>query len=238
MKKIKLIVLLALVSLFAVACNRMTLEEVDAGQTYTYVKDGGFFLDYQGNAVPVSETQGKKIASWYTEPICPFCLALNDEVEPYLRDIQGENTLIKLVPLTFLGSTGVEGEVTYSDYITGVWLSMAENDPELVGQYYDITSKNSFLAELQNSPNQNLLIQQVYTDTLNGQNWEQIMTDRPEFTELAKRMTLFTRSDRDLADKTVNGKVTTPTLLVEGEDKAIDLSNPEGVRPKLEEALK
>lgn len=237
MKKIKFIILMVLVALLAIGCQQMKIEEVDGENQFEYVKDGGFYLNNMNVAVPVAEAQNMKIMDWYTEPICPYCLEIEAETSPYLKDIQGDNTVIRVVPLTFLGRTGVEDEVTYSDVMTGIWLSMAENDPELVGEYYHTVATAEYLNELQKQSNQNMYMQQTYEE-LGGEKWDDIIADLPVFMEVTTRSTEFSRRNKALARKTKNGRLTTPTLYVQGEEMALDVSDMSIVRPQLEEALK
>lgn len=237
MKKIKLVLLVVLVALLAVGCQQMKIEEVDGENQFEYVKDGGFYLNNMNVAVPVSQTENLKIMDWYTEPICPYCLTLEEETSSYLTEIQGDNTVIRVVPLTFLGRTGVENEVTYSDVITGIWLSMAENDPEMVGKYYHKVATEEYLNELQQQPNQNVFMQQTYEE-LGGEKWNKIIADLPVFMEVTTRSTEFSRRNKTLARKTHNGRLTTPTLYVQGEDMALNLDDGGDIRAKLEEALK
>lgn len=238
MKKIKIILLVTIVAIFATACsNQMKIEEVDAGQSFTYVKDGGFYLDNKGIAVPVAETEGKKVLEWYTEPICPYCLTLEEVTSPYLYDIQGDNTLIKYFPLTFLGGKGIEGEVTYSDVMSGLLLSMAENDPEMVGKYLHKVNNQEFLNQLQSASNQDEFIHQTYLD-LEGTKWNEIQADLKTFMDITDRNTEFARRNKELASKTVDGRLTTPTLYIQGEEKALDLTDIKDPKGLLEEALK
>lgn len=238
MKNKKLLVLVLVLSLLIVACGKkMAKDEIDGGETFKYVYQGGFYLNNKNEAVPVEEAKNKKIVEWYTEPICPFCVKLNDTTKEYKKDIQNDNTLIKYVPLTFLGKTGMEGEVTYSDVITGIWLSMAEHDPELVGKYYELTSNEEWLNKLQESPNQNQTIHEAYAITLSGKNWDKIFGDLEKFMQISKNSTEYIKTDKELASKTKGGKLTTPTLYVQGAEKAVDIYDEANLKANLEEAL-
>lgn len=238
MKNKKILVLVLALSLLVVACGKkISKDEIDGGDTFKYVDQGGFYLNNKNEAVPVEEAKNKKIVEWYTEPICLSCVELGDETKPYLKDIQDDDTLIKYVPLTFLGKTGAEGEVTYSDVITGIWLSMAEHDPELVGEFYDLTSSEEWLNKLQESPNQNQTIHEAYAVTLSGKNWDKIFGDLEKFMQISKNSTEYIKTDKELASKTKDGTITTPTLYVQGAEKVVDVHDEANLKKNMEEAL-
>lgn len=238
MKKIKMLVIFAFVMLTAVACGeKMTADDIDGENQFTYVDNGGFYVNNEGKAVPSSEAEGKKIVEWYTEPLCPYCLRLDAQVSPYLYDIQGEDTLIKYMPLSFIGKTGVEGEITYSDRMTAIWFSMAENDPDMVAAYKHLTATEDFINDIQNAPDQNLFMEEAYTVTLEGEKWDEIEADLETFLEVSRNATEYSRRNKELASKIPGGSVVTPTLYVQGEDEVVNLET-ENLRTTLEEVLK
>lgn len=238
MKNIKLLLLLFAVLILGVACNKMTEDDVDGeGNEFSYVDNGGIFVDNKGHAIPKSQTEGMKIVRWYTEPLCPYCLNLEDATKDYIMDVQGDNTLIKYIPLSFLGGRGIEGEVTYSDVISSMVLSIAENDPEVVGKFMHTVLTNEFVEAIQQEADQDGYIRQAYTDA-GGTKLSEVEEDLPVFMEVVERSTNYTRTDKALAKRTPNGKLTTPMIWVEGEEKTIDVSLDQDFRPLFEEKLK
>lgn len=239
MKKIKLVLILVLSMCFFVACNKMTEDQIDGeGNTFSYINNGGFFVNNQGHAVPVEQAKDYKIVRWYTEPLCPYCLALEDASRDYIRDVQGDNTLIKYIPLSFLGGRGIEGEITYSDMMSAMIMSIAENDPEKVGDFMHIVLSNEFVEQIQLESDQNGFIRKAYVDGVGGEKLAEVEADIEKFMEVIDRSTQYTRTDKDLAKKTPNGKLTTPMIWVEGEEKTIDVSLDQDFRPLFEEKLK
>lgn len=238
MKNIKLLLLLLAVLILGVACNKMTEDDVDGeGNEFTYVDNGGIFVDNKGHAIPKSQTEGMKIVRWYTEPLCPYCLKLEDATKDYIMDVQGDNTLIKYIPLSFLGGRGIEGEVTYSDVISSMALSIAENDPEVLGKFMHTVFTNEFVETIQKEADQDAYIRKAYTDA-GGTKLTEVEEDMPVFMEVVERSTSYTRTDKELAERTPNGKLTTPMIWVEGEEKTIDVSLDQDFRSLFEEKLK
>lgn len=238
MKNIKLLLLLLAVLILGVACNKMTEDDVDGkGNEFTYVDNGGIFVDNKGHAIPKSQTEGMKIVRWYTEPLCPYCLKLEDATKDYIMDVQGDNTLIKYIPLSFLGGRGIEGEVTYSDVISSMALSIAENDPEVLGKFMHTVFTNEFVEAIQKEADQDAYIRKAYTDA-GGTKLTEVEEDMPIFMEVVERSTSYTRTDKALAKRTPNGKLTTPMIWVEGEEKTIDVSLDQDFRSLFEEKLK
>ena len=237
MKRIKLLLLLMSVLILGVACNKLTEDQVDGEvNEFTYVDNGGIFVDNKGHAIPRSQKEGKKIVRWYTEPLCPYCLDLEDATKDYIMDVQGDNTLIKYIPLSFLGGRGIEGEVTYSDSISSMILSIAENDPEVVGKFMHTVLTNEFVEAIQNEDNQDEFIRKAYVEA-GGTKLTEVEKDIPVFMEVVKRSTNYTRTDKALAKRTPNGRLSTPMIWVEGEEKTIDVSLDKDFRPLFEEKL-
>lgn len=237
MKKIKVSLLLLFIMIVAVSCNKMQESDIDGENKFTYVNNGGVFIDNKGHAVPISEIEGKKIVKWYTEPLCPYCLTLEDRTREYIRDVQGDNTLIKYIPLSFLGSRGIEGEITYSDVISSMVLSIAENDPEVVGDFIHTVMSTDFVNAIQKESNQNEFIKNAYINA-GGTKFNEVQKDLQVFMEVVKRSTEYTRTDKELAKRTPEGKLTTPMIWVEGEEKTIDVSLDQDFRSLFEEKLK
>lgn len=237
MKKIKVSLLLLFVMIVAVSCNKMQESDIDGENKFTYVNNGGVFIDNKGHAVPTSEIEGKKIVKWYTEPLCPYCLKLEDRTREYIREVQGDNTLIKYIPLSFLGSRGVEDEITYSDVISSMVLSIAENDPEVVGDFVHTVMSTEFVNAIQKESNQNEFIKNAYINA-GGTKFNEVQKDLEVFMEVVKRSTEYTRTDKELAKRTPEGKLTTPMIWVEGEEKTIDVSLDQDFRSLFEEKLK
>lgn len=238
MKNTKLLLLFLVVSILVVACNKVTEEEKKVeDDKFTYVDNGGIFVDNKGHAVPKSEIKGKKIVRWYTEPLCPYCLNLEAKTKDYIMDVQGDTTLIKYIPLSFLGSRGVEGEVTYSDVISSMVLSIAENDPQVVGKFMHTVLTNEFVDAIQKEKDQDAYIRKAYTD-VGGTKLKEVEEDMKTLMEVVKKTTDYTRNDKELAKKTPNGNLTVPILWVEGEEKTIDVSLDQDFRPLFEEKLK
>lgn len=56
--------------------------------------------------------------------------------------------------------------------------------------------------------------------------------------EVSRNATDYMRRDKELASKTPDGRLTTPTVIVQGADKVLPLAEAEDLRPVFEEALK
>lgn len=235
MKNIKLLLLLLAVLILGIACNKTTVVDKKENE-FTYVDNGGIFVDNKGHAIPISQTKGKKIVRWYTEPLCPYCLNLEVKTKDFLMDVQGDNTLIKYMPLSFLGSTGVEGQVTYSDVITSMVLSIAENDPQVVGKFMHTVLTNEFVETIQQQSDQDAFIKKAYEDA-GGSKLKEVEEDMPKFMEVVKNTTSVTRTDKELANRTPNGKLTVPLIWIEGEEKILDLSDNTDFKALFEEKL-
>lgn len=244
MKRRKLTLLLALVSLFLVACGNKTndtAEEVlDTESFNAVVQDGGFHINNKGKVVNVSDVKDQKVLEWYLEPRCPDCHVLEEETSPYLLDIMGDNTLIKYYPITFIGrSKDNPSLVTYSDDLSGLILSIAKNDPDIA---YPFLQKvvTQLYATLNYENSKRMEAFQATYKELGGTKWDQVYADIKSGTKIALDKTNALRTDEELISKTPNNRIATPLLYLVGEEKAFGFigSTSDQIREELEKRLK
>lgn len=249
MKKVKILIAALFVSLSLVACtsqkekNNTVITETDSSN-YKYIENGAFYINKKGEVISKTEAKNyKKIVEWYFEPLCPHCIVLESEVSPYLLDIMGEETLIKYVPLSFLGrpKNSDESFVSYSDTIAANIISIAEHDPKNTFQYIKEVINQSFfdkISKLADKNEQDKAIEEVYTKTLSGTKLAEIKKSFDTSLKTVRSTTKFTSKNEDLKSKTESGRVTVPLVYVVGEDKALRFKEGENPRKILEEKLK
>lgn len=220
-------------------------ENIDS-KDFSYIDNGGFYINNKGEGVKKSDVKDQKIVYWYFDPKCPYCIQLEQLTKNYLGDIMGDNTLIKYMPLSFLGRPKDEDPnnrvVTYSDMITGVVVSMAENDPDLVYGFLQEVMDHQFiedLSKLESTEEQDNMVKDIYENKLNGNKWSEIQQDIQAARQTVFNLTEYTSQNEELKSKTPDGDIKVPLILVEGEDKIIPLSeDSEQIRAILEEKLK
>lgn len=225
--------------------NELKLEDIDQKE-YINIDKGGFYVNNKGQVVPKSDIEGYKIVEWYFEPICPHCLALEEETKEYLNEIMGEKTLIKYMPLSFLGRPKNEDlqnrVVTYSDMMTSLINSMVENDPENVTKFMKIVLNEKFidkLSVLNTVEERSEAIKKVYIEELSGKNWEKIESEMGSYTYTVYNLTRYTGQNDELKSKTPDGTISVPLIYVQGEEKILPINEENiDVRKILEEALK
>ena len=116
-------------------------------------------------------------------------------------------------------------------------LSIAENDPEVVGDFMHKVMSTEFVNAIQKESDQDAFIKNAYINA-GGTKFNEVQKDLEVFMEVVKRSTEYTRTDKELAKRTPEGKLTTPMIWVEGEEKTIDVSLDQDFRSLFEEKLK
>lgn len=266
MKKLINIILIMLLSFLLVACtndtnkngdntgketaketseNKIKLEEIDQSE-YKYIENGGFFVNNQGIVIDKKNTEGYKIVEWYFDPLCPSCMQLEQATSPYLLEIMGDKTLINYKPMTFLGRPKDEDPnnpiISYSDVMSSIILSIAENDPELVNKYIIKVINPDFvdsISKLNDTEKQNEAMKKIYTEELSGKKWDQIKSKMDEKMTTSRNLTNYIKNDQELKSKTLDGKLSVPLIYVRGEEKILDIYEENmDFRPLLEKKLK
>lgn len=249
MKKLKYIFFLILSLLLIVACeNKKEKEEsksevdksISANSFDEVIKDGGFYFNNKGKVVPVREVKDQKILEWYSEPRCPHCHTLEQQVKDYLLEIMGDNTLIKYNPISFIGRKKDDpSHVTYSDDLSGLMLAIAKNDPNIA--YPFMKEVQTEIYATLNYENSSRL--KAFEDTykkLGGKKWDEINKDLKEATRIVFENTQSLPSNEKVKSKTKTGIIETPLLFLQNEDKAFDYVNASSteIKKALEERLK
>lgn len=248
MKNLKLLGLLLVLSFTLIACSNKsttydeTIQNVDlakAQSEFTNIQDGGFYVDNTGKVVSPSEAEGKKVVEWYFEPVCPGCLKLETEAKTYLHEVQGENTLIKYYPISFLGkSQDNPAFVTYSDKMTGIMLSMAQHDPDLVQKFIKSVMSEVYVSLHYTKETHLPEFEKSYKE-LGGQNWDKIATDMSKGTVIAANTLSSLRDNEDMKAK-AGGRLSTPLLYEVGADATtvVNTDDTASIKPMLTELLK
>ncbi|MGX7072262.1 hypothetical protein HIF96_01365 [Helcococcus kunzii] len=225
--------------------EKIKINEIDKSE-YKNIENGGFFVNNKGVVVDKKDTQGYKIVEWYFDPLCPSCMQIEEKTSPYLFGIMGKKTLINYKPLTFLGRPKNDDPknpaITYSDVMSSIILSMAENDPELVSKYIvKVVNKNfvDSISKLNDTEKQNEAMKNVYTKDLSGTKWDKIKEDMDKTMITARNLTNYVKNDEELKEKTLDGSLSVPLIYVRGEEKILDIYQENmDYRPLLEEKLK
>lgn len=249
MKNIKYIAFFILILMLLVACgnkkekeeSKSEIDKVASTNNFDEViKDGGFYFNNKGKVVPVSQVKDQKILEWYSEPRCPHCHTLEQQVKDYLLEIMGDNTLIKYNPISFIGRKKDDpSHVTYSDDLSGLMLAIAKNDPNVA--YPFMKEVQTELYATLNYENSSRL--KAFEDTykkLGGKKWDEVYTDIKAATKIVLDHTKSLLSNQNVISKTKKGRIQTPLLFLQSEDKAFDYVNasPTEIRKALEERLK
>lgn len=247
MKKIKLLALVLGLSLALVACGQKedstnTTNEATVTPTaeFTNISEGGFYVNNKGDVVPPSEVGEKKVLEWIFEPACPGCIALETDAKNYIADIQGENTLIKYIPISFLGRSESNPDfVTYSDKAVGIINAMAQVDPTIVQKYISKTLDSVYVALHYDKTDQLPAFKETY-ESLGGTKWDQIVADMESGKKIAFDKIVQIRDDKELIAKIPDGVLATPLLHVTTESTTVQFNTDDvsTIRPALEEALK
>lgn len=248
MKKIKILIVVLAISLSLVACstqksNTKVVENVNAKE-YKNIDNGAFYVNNKGIVISKEDSKKySKIVEWYFDPLCSHCVLLETEVSPYITEIMGENTLIKYVPMSFLGRPKGSDEIfiSYSDTISSNILSIAENDPENVFKYIKEVVNQSFIdkiSKIESKEEQDKIIEEIYTKTLSGKKLDSLKNSFNDSLKTVRNSTKSISKNEELKSKTASGKISVPLVYVVGEDKALIFEEGQNPRKLLEEKLK
>lgn len=249
MKKIKIVVAALLICLSLAACsiqknNTNTNVVENNSKELKYIDNGAFYVNNKGIVISKEDSKKySKIVEWYFDPLCPYCVVLETEVNSYITDIMGKNTLIKYVPMSFLGRPKGSDEtfISYSDTISSNILSIAENDPENGFKYLKEVMSQTFLdkiSKLEKKEEQDKVIEEAYTKKLSGKKPDLIKSLFKDSLKIVRNSTKSISKNEELKSKTTSGKISVPLVYIVGEEKALVFEEGKNPRPILEEKLK
>ena len=219
--------------------DKEVAEEV---KDFKYIDNGSFYINNQGEVVTKDKIEDKKIAELYTEPRCPGCINVEEVLAGRYSELIGENTLIRIFPLTFIGKDKDNPDlITYSDNLAAIYLAMAEVEPHLLTEYIGKTMNHLFATinyELEVDKQLNAF-KEAY-EGIGGSKWEDIEELIPDMRLISNNNIKTLINDDEMISRVPNGELRTPLLWVVGNEHTTNIhdNDKEEIAKTLKEALK
>lgn len=240
MKKINIISLLLVFVMILSACGKAgSYQEPSAKETL----ENSFLVDKNGQVIEEKETGNRKVVQVYFDPRCPSCAVAEEIIADKLEGIAGDSAVFRYNPVAFIGDDGVN--TSYSHRIASMILSVKELEKdktyEFLKSVMNIKFMENITKELEKEISENTEkyikdkkyteafykmqdekifahVKEVYT----GNDFNKMKDNAEKKISLVKQLTsIFFENDK-LKKMSKDGKLYTPMIIVEGNNKVLD----------------
>lgn len=195
---------------------------------YSNVKNSTFLIK-DGKVVENKDTSDNtNIIDWYIDPYCPSCTKLETIMSPKLEELSSKMT-IRYHTMNFLSPQSVDD---YSTRASAFLLASAEKAPEVTLEFIKKLMNDDFrphvakegedksVAKKSDEQIKALFLSVKGTE----EQWNEMLTIKDDLMEMVRKSTAEAFNSKELADKTVNGRLSVPLVIIGKSEKAIDFT--------------
>lgn len=206
------------------ACSQVVNIAKEDTQVFEYIKDGTVVFGEDMKPVLAKDipATNENIVDWIFDPYCPACVKLEEIMKDKTFEITKDNDLlIRYYPSSFLSASSNN----YSEVAASYILSVAENVPDKAFEYLANTMTEEFHPGQEDfDGTDDRFINLMKLLEISEEDIEEIKRDEKVLREEVKKSTRKLYNSAGLLEKTVDGRLSVPMVIVGNEDKMIDFS--------------
>ena len=195
---------------------------------YSNVKNSTFLIK-DGKIVENKDTaDNTNIIDWYIDPYCPSCSKLETIMSPKLEELSSKMT-IRYHTMNFLAPQSVDD---YSTRAAAFLLASAEKAPDVTLNFIKKLMNDDFRPHVpKEGEDKNVAkksdeqIKELFLSVKGTEEqWNEMISIKDDLMDMVRKSTAEAFNSKELVDKTVNGRLSVPLVIIGKSEKAIDFT--------------
>lgn len=209
--------------------NKIITEEntekkaIEEKPKYKYVLNSSFLIGPDKKIIEnTEEINNKKVVSWYQDARCPSCVKFKELMKmdtDNVDNILNSGLYIRFYPLAFMNAKSVDN---YSLRASSYILSAVEKATNVAYKFMDSIFSIEFLTKAQDGVTDDQIKELFIKVGGTEEQWKEILADYPIMSKEVMKKTAQVLNSQEILDKTSDGKISIPMILVGSSKKFID----------------
>lgn len=205
--------------------NNTEEKAIEEKPNYKYVLNSSFLIGPDKKIVEnTEEVNNKKVVSWYQDARCPSCVKFKELMRTdtdNIDNILNSGLYIRYYPLAFMNTKSLDN---YSLRAASYILSSVEKATNVAYKFMDSIFSIEFLTKAQDGVTDDQIKELFIQAGGTEEQWKEILADYPMMSKEVMMKTTQVLNSQDILDKTTDGKISIPMILVGNSKKFIDFN--------------